>query len=173
MFLVHKVFLATAYPQGELVETMNRFFACLALCASLSASAQDGCELFNFQELATENQELATENQELATENQQLSDSIAALNTELDNCGANLEGANLDNAFIYQANLTGADLSGANLSSAYMIYANLTGADLSGADLSGAAMTCLQGCPSLLPSGYTCEPDPGCWDPTLKRIVSE
>ena len=162
MFRVHKVFLATAYPKGELVETMNRFFACLALCASLSASAQDGCELFNFQELATENQELATENQ-------QLSDSIAALNNELDNSGANLSGANLSGA-----SLVGADLINANLSGAFLVNANLEGANLTGADLAGATMICLQGgCPPLLPSSYTCEPDPGCWDPTRKRIVPE
>ena len=41
MLRAYKVFLATAYPQRELVGTMKRLIACLALCASLSASAQD------------------------------------------------------------------------------------------------------------------------------------
>ncbi len=120
---------------------MKHLFACLALCASLSASAQGDCELFNIQELASENLELH--------------DSIAALNTELDNCGADLSGA-----FLGDANLTDAYLSGANLC--------------------GATMTCLQnGCPLALPScpddiwgpsQYICEPDPDC-GPNRYRIV--
>ena len=40
MLRAYKVFLATAYPQRELVETMKRLLACLVLCASLTASAQ-------------------------------------------------------------------------------------------------------------------------------------
>ena len=54
MLRAYKVFLVTAYPQSELVRTMKRLLACLALCASLSASAQDDCELFNIQEIAAE-----------------------------------------------------------------------------------------------------------------------
>ena len=45
-------------PQGDLVRTMKRLLASLVLCASLSASAQDDCELFNIQEIAAENLEL-------------------------------------------------------------------------------------------------------------------
>ena len=109
---------------------MKHLFAYLAICASLSASTQGDCELFNIQELASENLELH--------------DSIAALNTELDNCGADLSGAYLKDA------------------------------NLSGAYLSGAAMTCLRyGCPSSLPTGYTCEPDPDCSEPDRYRIVPE
>ncbi len=61
MLRVYKVFLATGYPQSELVRTMKRLLACLVLSASLSASAQDDCELFNIQEIAAENIELQTE----------------------------------------------------------------------------------------------------------------
>ena len=52
MLHAYKVFLATAYPQRELIGTMKRFLACLALCASLSASAQDdNCTVLGIQEL--------------------------------------------------------------------------------------------------------------------------
>ena len=141
MLRAYKVFLATAYSQRELVRTMKRFFACLALCASFSASAQDGCELFNFQELATENQELAIENQ-------QLSNFIAASNTTLyalisiiDGLilnGTNLSGiANLSPDFSV-VDLSGVNLSGANLISANLSYANLNGANLEDAVLNSA-----------------------------------
>ena len=172
---------------------MKHLFAYLAICASLSASTQGDCELFNIQELASENLELH--------------DSIAALNTELDNCGADLSGAylkdaNLSGAYLSGANLSGADLgnadlsganlSGANLSGAYLSGAHLSNANLFDADLSGvflhsayvsgATMTCLQSCPLTLPSGplglggfpsdYICEPDPDC-GPNRYRIVLE
>ena len=53
MLRAYKVFLATAYPQRELVRTMKRLLACLALCASLSASAQDdNCTILGVQELS-------------------------------------------------------------------------------------------------------------------------
>lgn len=198
MLRAYKVFLATAYPQSELVGTMKRLLACLALCASLSASAQDeNCTLFNLQELA---------------------DSISALNSALDQCGADLSNANLFGANLFGAKLGGADLSNANLSNANFSNANLSGANLFGADLSGATlyladltgadltdaflmtanlhlanlfgadlsnaelsnadlldatMTCLQGCPSGLPYGYICEPDPDCSEPDRYRIVEE
>jgi|GEM_PF-1607956 len=97
--------------------------------------------------------------------------------------GANLEvadltGANLDDAALVDANLSGADLTGANLPGANLedadlVDANLSGADLTGANLPGATMTCLSGCPSQLPSGYICEPDPGCSQPDRYRIVPE
>lgn len=77
--------------------------------------------------------------------------------------GANLSGTNLVNASFSNANLSGANLASANVYVAYFYGADLTGADLSDAtNLSDATMTCLQGCPSLLPSGYVCEPDPDC-----------
>ncbi len=39
-------------PQSDLVRTMKRFLACLALCASLSASAQgDNCTVLGIQDL--------------------------------------------------------------------------------------------------------------------------
>ena len=159
---------------------MKRFLACLALCASLSASAQVDCALFNIQSLASENQELQ--------------DSIAALNTELDNCGADphganpilaylsgayLSGANLAGANLLFANLSGANLEGADLEGADLVFAdlagaNLSGANLGGANLGGAMMTCLRGgCPSILPSGYICEPDTDCSIASRFRIVPE
>ena len=60
MFHADKVFLATAYPQSELVGTMKRLLACLALCASLSASAQDdNCTVLGVQELSSLYSELS------------------------------------------------------------------------------------------------------------------
>jgi len=60
MLRAHKVFLATGYPQSELVGTMKRFLACLALCASLSASAQDdNCTVLGVQELSSLYSELS------------------------------------------------------------------------------------------------------------------
>jgi len=52
--------------------------------------------------------------------------------------GADLSGANLSGANLYGADLSGANLSGADLSRADLSGANLSGADLSGADLSRA-----------------------------------
>ena len=61
MFHAYKVFLATAYPQGDLVRTMKRFLACLAICTSLSASAQDdNCTVLGVQELSSLYSELST-----------------------------------------------------------------------------------------------------------------
>jgi len=60
MLRAYKVFLATAYPQSELVGTMKRLLACLALCASLSASAQDdNCTVLGVQELSSLYSELS------------------------------------------------------------------------------------------------------------------
>ena len=108
---------------------------------------------------------------------------VAAVLSDADLSGANLSGANLVAAVLSDANLTGANLSGADLSSANLTGTNLSGAtlfqldlsevDLSGAILSGASMTLLFGCPSLLPTGYTCEPDPDWGEPGLYRIVPE
>ena len=52
--------------------------------------------------------------------------------------GANLAGANLNNAYLLGANLARADLRGADLNNAYLRYASLRGADLRGANLVGA-----------------------------------
>ena len=57
----NKVFLVTAYPQSEIVGTMKRLLACLALCASISASAQDdNCTVLGVQELSSLYSELST-----------------------------------------------------------------------------------------------------------------
>ena len=92
--------------------------------------------------------------------------------TQLENSNltsANLSGADLDLTYLSSANLSNANLAGADLTRAYLQNANLTGANLL-----GAWMTCLQGgCPTSLPSGYICEPDPDCyWSPAY-RIVPE
>ena len=52
--------------------------------------------------------------------------------------GADLTGANLYGAYLWDANLTGANLSGADLGGANLYYADLTGANLSCANLEGA-----------------------------------
>ena len=95
--------------------------------------------------------------------------------------GAYLSRADLSNADLFETNLSGADLSRADLSRAYLFETDLSGANLSradlsnadlfGADLSGAIMSCLISCPVSLPSGYICEPYPGCAEPDRYRIV--
>lgn len=52
--------------------------------------------------------------------------------------GANLMGADLRGAFLQRADLEGADLVGADLRGAYLVGAYLVDADLQGADLRGA-----------------------------------
>jgi hypothetical protein len=59
---------------------------------------------------------------------------------------ANLSGANFEGAYLFQTNLSGANLSGANLSrahlsGAYLWQANLTRANLSGANLHAANLS--------------------------------
>ena len=199
MLCAYKVFLATAYPPPDLVKTMKRFLACLALCASLSASAQgDNCTVLGIQDLTQMVFELQTQlNAQDATidslQNAAMTrDSVraiargearvgATLGYE-DLSGVTLTGANLSNAYLLDADLSGANLEGANLSGATLYgadfsganlhYADLSGADLDAADLTGAAMTCLRnGCPITLPSGYICEPDTDC--PSRDRIVPQ
>src|SRR5262245_47162113 len=53
---------------------------------------------------------------------------------------ADLSGADLNRAHLFQANLGGADLSGADLNQAHLNEANLQYANLSGANLSGACL---------------------------------
>ena len=154
MLRAYKVFLATAYPQRELVRTMKRLLACLALCASLSASAQDdNCTVLGIQDLTQMVFELQAQlNAQDATmdslQNAAMTrDSVAdiavgvAWRGELagaDLTSANLFGADLSYAFLSSANLYGADLYGANLYSADLSSANLSSANLHGADLYGA-----------------------------------
>ena len=52
--------------------------------------------------------------------------------------GANLQDANFEKAYLFEANLQHASLRDANLKNAYLIKADLQGADLHGADLHGA-----------------------------------
>ena len=102
---------------------------------------------------------------------------------DADLSGADLSGADLSDGWFIGANFIGANLSGANLFYSDLSYANFTGADLSnavlldanldGANLDGATMTCIYGCPSQLPSGYICEPDPDCSYPNSYRIVPD
>jgi hypothetical protein len=74
----YKVFLATAYPQRELVGTMKRFLACLALCASLSVSAQDdNCTVLGVQELSLAYSDLNASIDSITSSLVSLFDSIA------------------------------------------------------------------------------------------------
>ena len=206
MLCAYKVFLATALSQRDLIGTMNRFFACLALCASLSASAQDdNCTVLGIQDLTQMVNELKAEidslkgasmtrdsvadiavgvvyRGELSGANMSVANLSGANLSGADLSGAdlsyanlsdaelissNLSNANLSNAILYstillEANLSGADLSGADLYGTNLRGANLSGADLGGANFFDATMTCLEGCPAILPSGYICEQQLGC-----------
>ena len=67
----------------------------------------------------------------------------AAVSARANLDGANLDGAylaraNLDGAYLARANLAGANLDGANLDGANLAGANLDGANLDGANLDGA-----------------------------------
>ena len=158
MLRAYKVFLATAYPQRELVRTMKRFLACLALCASLSASAQDdNCTVLGIQDLTQMVFEFQGQlNAQDATidslQNAAMTrDSVRAIARgeaatggsfgSADLSGANLFSANLSNVYLYDADLSGAIFSYANLSGAIFSYADLTGADLSHANLSSAYLS--------------------------------
>ncbi len=154
MVRAYKVFLATAYPPPDLVKTMKRLLACLALCASLSASAQgDNCTVLGIQDLTQMVFELQGQlNAQDATidslQNAAMTrDSVRAIaRGEAAFWGsvghADLEGVNLENNHMdsYQevSYLVGANLSDANLSGTELSYADLTGANLSSANLLGA-----------------------------------
>ena len=147
MLHAYKVFLATAYPQSELVRTMKHLLVCLAFCASLSASAQgDNCTVLGIQDLTQMVIELKAEIDSLKSTGM-TRDSVAdiavgvAWRGEL--AGANLSSADLTDAYLpyadlTDANLTDADLSNANLRYASLSFANLSNADLYSADLTGA-----------------------------------
>jgi len=129
---------------------MKRLIACLALCASLSASAQDdNCTVLGIQDLTQMVFEFQGQlNAQDATidslQNAAMTrDSVRAIaRGEVATGGsfghADLSGANLEGTDLSGANLEGADLSGANLEGTDLSGANFEGADLSGADLSGA-----------------------------------
>ena len=150
---------------------MNRFLACLALCASLSASAQgDNCTVLGIQDLTQMVFELQGEidslkgtgmtrdsviaiaiHKELSIDEVTGGDlsTIVIANADLSGADlsranlsrANLSGADLRNADLAGADLSGADLSGADLSGAVLSFADLSRADLSGANLSGAVLS--------------------------------
>ena len=65
-------------------------------------------------------------------------DLSTAFRDELDLSNANLEGANLSDAYIGFCNLNGANLRNADFSSAIIKCCTVTDADFSGADLSNA-----------------------------------
>ena len=168
---------------------MKHFLACLTLCASLSASAQgDNCTVLGIQDLtqmvfdlqAQLNAQDATIDslQNAAMTRDSVADIAVGVAWRGELAGADLSDADLSDADLSGANLSGADLSsanltGTNLSGATLFQLDLSEVDLSGAILSGASMTLLFGCPSLLPTGYTCEPDPDWGEPGLYRIVPE
>ena len=129
-------------PQSDLVRTMKRFLACLALCASLSASAQgDNCTVLGIQDLTQMVFELKAEIDSLKSAGM-TRDSVVdiavgvAWRGEL--AGADLLGANLSDADLAGADLSGADLTSANLGSANLAGADLSSANLGSANLAGA-----------------------------------
>ena len=126
MFHAYKVFLATAYPSGGLVRTMKRLLACLALCASLSASAQDTiCTVLGIQDLTQMVFELQAEIDSLkgvAISRDSVADIAVGIAWRGELAAVNLEGATL-----IDANFTDANLTDANLSWASFINADLEG----------------------------------------------
>ncbi len=132
---------------------MKRFLACLALCASLSASAQDdNCTVLGIQDLTQMVFELQAQlNAQNATidslQNAAMTrDAVRAIVRGEAAVGGSvgfidLTFANLSGADLAGADLSGADFSGANLSGAYLAGTGLPGADFSGANLSGADLT--------------------------------
>ena len=61
-------------------------------------------------------------------------------NLEIQRKNAKLIGANFQDSYLFNADLSGSDLRGVDLSGAELYGANLSGTDLSGANLSGANM---------------------------------
>ena len=171
MLRAYKVFLATAYTLSELVRTMNRFFAFLALCASLSALAQgDNCTVLGIQDLTmtvlqlqaqVESQEAAISQLQTQLENQNASmtrDSVAdiaigaAWRGELSH--ANLSGAYLGGKILTHYDLSNADLSGADLSNVNAHYTNFSGANLSNTNWQHAKLGGANFSDALLTGGY-------------------
>ena len=200
---------------------MKRFLACLALCASLSASAQDdNCTVLGIQDLTQmvfdhEAQLDSISSSSLSTEVDSLinltrgldlrneyfpagdfsnrvipkSDFSQAILMDSDFRFSVLTLSTFDDAHLQSALFRSADLRGASFLDSHCSDANFHDADLSQADfrganvndvvfygaiLTGAVFSCLNGCPSSLPAGYVCEPDPQClYDPSRKRIVQQ
>jgi uncharacterized protein YjbI with pentapeptide repeats len=75
------------------------------------------------------------------------------------NCAnSNFQGTNLRSTNFTAANLSFCDFTDQDFTLTY-----LEGAQMESAILTGAVMNCLSvGCPSSLPDGYYCEPDPDC-----------
>ena len=200
---------------------MKRFLACLALCASLSASAQDdNCTVLGIQDLSqmvfdhgaqldsissssllTQIDSLTnlTRGLDLRFETFPSGDFSNRVIPKSDFYGAYVSGSDFrfsvltlstfDGANLQAAQFRSADLRGARFIESYCSDADFTNADLSQADfrgaivndvdfsgaiLTGAVFSCLNGCPSSLPAGYVCEPDPQCpYDLSRKRIVQQ
>jgi len=120
---------------------MNRFLACLALCASLSASAQgDNCTVLGIQDLTQMVFELQGEIDSLKGTGM-TRDSVIAIAIHKELSIDEVTGGDLSTIVIANADLSGADLSRANLSRANLSGADLRNADLAGADLSGADLS--------------------------------
>ena len=95
----------------------------------------------------------------------------SAISTNFSN--ADLYQAQFSNANCANSNFQGANLRSTNFTAANMSFCDFTdqdftltyleGAHMESAILTGAVMNCLSvGCPSSLPDGYYCEPDPDC-----------
>ena len=153
MLRAYKVFLATTYPQRDLIGTMKRLFACLALCASLSASAQDdNCTVLGIQDLT----QMFFEFQGQLNAQDATIDSLqnAAMTRDSVFQGQlNAQDATIDslqNAAMTRDSVRaiargeaaiGGSAGNADLSGANLYFANLSGADLTGADLTGADLS--------------------------------
>ena len=88
--------------------------------------------------------------------------------------GANLWGADLQDANLQDANLWGADLQGANLWGANLQGANLCGADLRGANLQDANLCGAKNLPDL--SWTSIVPESGAvvgWKKVFSRVVGQ
>ena len=144
-----------ALDRAELLGTMKRLLACLALCASLSASAQDdNCTVLGIQELTQ--MVMSFQHQLDSMKNVAMTrDSVVQISWLAQLSGVNLSGLNLGGAELWRADLSNAlligtdfnwaylmdaDLSNSNLTSANFYFAGLTGANLTNANLTSASL---------------------------------
>ena len=117
---------------------MKRLIACLALCASLSASAQDdNCTVLGIQDLT----QMVFEFQGQLNAQDATIDSLQNAAMTRDSVRAIARGEAATGGSFGSADLSGADLSGASLSGASLTYADLSGANLLGADLTYADLS--------------------------------